>query len=125
MYDQKLVLEILTQVLTAVQTIIQRFEPVTSAQDFVKTPAGREKLDAICMQLIAIGESIKNIDKITGSSLLSQYPEINWKGVKGIRDVISHQYFDIDAEENYGVCSDYMVPLSETVQKMIDKFEQQ
>jgi uncharacterized protein with HEPN domain len=123
MYDQKLVSEILTQVRTAIQTIIQRFEPIKSAQDFVKTPEGKEKLDAICMQLIAIGESIKNIDKITGSSLLSQYPEINWKGVKGIRDVISHQYFDIDAEEIFGVCSENIIPLSVTVQKMIDELE--
>jgi len=36
-----------------------------------------EKLDAICMQLIAIGESLKDIDKITGGSLLTAYPEIN------------------------------------------------
>jgi hypothetical protein len=34
-----------------------------------------EKLDAICMQLIAIGEALKNLDKITADSLLSKYPE--------------------------------------------------
>jgi len=36
-----------------------------------------EKLDSICMLLIAIGESLKNIDKITKKSLLKQYPEID------------------------------------------------
>lgn len=119
MYDQKLVLEILNQIHNAVLTIIQRFEPIKSVNDFLDTPEGMEKLDAICMQLIAIGESLKNIDKITDKSLLCNYPDINWKGLKGIRDVISHQYFDIDAEEIFWACSNTLKPLSETLQKMI------
>ena len=45
------------------------------------------------MLLIAIDEGLKNIDKITNGSLLSTYPEINWKGAKAMRDIISHQYF--------------------------------
>ena len=43
-----------------------------------------DRLDAICMMLIAIGESLKNLDKVTGGRLLSKYPEIDWKGAKGI-----------------------------------------
>jgi len=31
------------------------------------------------MQLIAIGESLKNLDKITSHSLLSKYPKFEWK----------------------------------------------
>ena len=57
---------------------------------------GWKKLDAIRMQLIAIGEALKNLDKITADSLLPKYPQIDWKKVKGMRDVISHHYFDID-----------------------------
>mgnify|MGYP006924817888 FL=1 len=36
------------------------------------------KLDSICMKLTAIGESIKNLDKVTNRELLIQYPEIPW-----------------------------------------------
>ena len=49
------------------------------------------------MLLIAIGESVKRIDKATNKELLSHYPEIDWKGVMGMRDIIAHHYFDIDA----------------------------
>jgi len=38
-----------------------------------------EKLDSICMQLIAIGEGFKNLDKVTDHSLLPRYPEVDWK----------------------------------------------
>lgn len=47
-----------------------------------------ERLESTCMLLIAIGESIKGIDKITSKELLPQYPEVDWKGAMGIRDII-------------------------------------
>lgn len=41
-------------------------------------------LDAICMQFIAIGESLKGLDKITNNELLTTHPEIPWKRIKGL-----------------------------------------
>lgn len=51
------------------------------------------------MKLSAVGESVKNLDKITKREFLSNYPEIPWKNVMGVRDVIVHHYFEVDAEE--------------------------
>jgi hypothetical protein len=70
MYDKALAREILKQILQALRTILQRFEPVKSPDDFTGSPAWMEKLDSICMLLIAIGENLKNIDKVTGGLLL-------------------------------------------------------
>ena len=56
------------------------------------------------MLLITIGESLKNLDKVTNGELLPEYPEIEWKKVKGLRDIISHQYFDVNAEAIFDVC---------------------
>ena len=50
MYDIGFAREILHQILWSAETIARRFEPVTSAQDFLASDAGLEKLDAICMQ---------------------------------------------------------------------------
>jgi len=50
------------------------------------------------MQLLVIGETLKKLDKITEASLLPNYPQIDWKKAKGLRDIISHQYFDMNAE---------------------------
>ena len=69
------------------------------------------------MQFIAIGEALKNIDKITGGNLLSQYPEIDWKGAMGFRDIIAHHYFDIDAEEVFWICTNELAPLSAAVKR--------
>ena len=115
MYDKSLVIEILTQIEKAIKITLQRFEVVDSVDYFTNTPQGMEKLDSICMQLIAIGESLKNIDKITNKELLEKYPQIDWKGAKGMRDIISHHYFDIDANDIYFVCDTKLEELLETI----------
>jgi uncharacterized protein with HEPN domain len=119
MPDKALLVETLTQIFVAAQRILKRFEPIRTSDDFLKDEAGLEKLDAICMQLIAIGESLKNVDKITDKKLLSNYPAVDWKSVKGMRDIISHHYFDLDAEAVFDVCKNDMQALKETVKQIL------
>ncbi len=124
MYDRDLVLEILTQIYQAAATISKRFEPIKSANDFTDSEGGMEKLDAICMQLIAIGESLKNIDKITNKSLLHKYPQIEWDKIKGMRDIVSHHYFDVDAEVIFDVCKNHIDDLAKTINQIIKDISQ-
>ena len=77
---------------------------------------GLDRLDAICMQLIALGESVKNLDKVTEGQLLPRYPAIEWKRIMGMRDVISHHYFDIDAEMVFGACQKHIPALTQQVE---------
>jgi len=116
-------LETLKQVSIAAQRILLRFSKVPSVDYFVATDEGLEKLDAFCMQLIAIGESLKHIDKLTDKTLLPRYPEIDWKAVKGMRDVITHHYFDLDAEAVYDVCQNDIEPLLATINRIISDLE--
>lgn len=81
------------------------------------------KLDSICMKLTAIGESIKNLDKITNKELLVKYPEIPWKNVMGIRDIIVHHYFDVDADEIFRICKEDLPQLYEIIIRMINEMK--
>ena len=119
MYDRELVLAILGQIYQAAQTILKRFEPVKTVNDFTDSPAGMEKLDSVCMLLIAIGEALKNLDKTTKKSLLPQYPQVDWKKAKGMRDIISHHYFETDVEVIYDVCKNHIPELAQTINQMI------
>ena len=120
MYDKELVLEVLGQIRTASQTILGRFKSIKTVSDFTDSPAGREKLDSICMLLIAIGESLKKLDKITEGSLLPKYSQIDWKKAKGLRDIISHQYFDVNAEAIFDACKTKIQPLHDTITQIIE-----
>ncbi len=121
MYDKELVIEILNQIYKSAQTILKRFKPIKSPDDLIVTDEALEKFDAICMQLTAIGESLKNLDKITDNSLLPQYPQVDWQKAKGLRDIISHHYFDLNEEAIYNVCKDKIPELAQTINKIINE----
>lgn len=40
---------------------------------------------------------------------------------QGLRDIISHHYFDVDAEVIYDVCKNHINDLSVTIKKMLEK----
>jgi hypothetical protein len=51
------------------------------------------------MQYLALGEVVKQLDKLTGFTLQDQVPDQDWKGIMGFRDVLAHQYFNIDPRQ--------------------------
>jgi uncharacterized protein with HEPN domain len=119
MYEKGLIVDILNDVLSSMERVLGRFQVIRSSEDFVKDDVGREKLDSICMQLIAIGEALKQIDKLTGGELLTKYPEVDWKKAMGMRDIIAHHYFDIDHETVYVVCHEHIPEMREAVRRIL------
>lgn len=111
-----IILHTLDKIDVAINRLQERTTVIKSVDDFLLSPDGMEKLDAACMVLIAIGESIKNLDKITDGQLLPTYPSIPWKRVMGMRDVIAHHYFDVDAEVVYSVIAKEIEPLKAAIE---------
>jgi uncharacterized protein with HEPN domain len=122
--DNAEVVVLLEQVVEALERIPPRVESIETAAEFSRTAENRDRLDAICMTLIACGEAVKRVDRLTGGCLLARYPQVDWKGVKGVRDVIAHGYFDIDEEEIHSICVEDIPSLIETVHRMLDDLRQ-
>lgn len=118
-YDRELILNILDRVYNSIEQIERRSEHYHSGDDFLMTPTGVTVLDSICMQFIAIGESLKGLDKITSGTLLVTHPEIDWKHIKGLRDIIAHHYFDIDADQIWWIIEKELPSLKEAIFSMI------
>ena len=123
MFDRELLVADIKNIIWALKQISTRFQVIQSSDDFLKDDAGLEKLDSICMQLINIGEVLKQIDKLTDSKLLVNYPEIDWKKVKGMRDIITHHYFDIDAETIYTVCAEHVPAMKMVMVRILRDLE--
>jgi len=119
MHDNELSLEILHQIQESAQKVVQRFQTIGKPNDFTDTSNGVEKMDAICMMLIVIGESLKKLDKVTDNNLLSKYPDVDWKKAKGMRDIITHHYADINADTVFFTCKRKIPDLLGTIQKII------
>ena len=52
---------------------------------------------------------------------LPNYPEVDWKGAMGIRDIIAHHYFDIDETIVFDVVKNKLPGMLETINKMIEE----
>ena len=119
--QKEMLLSTLEDVKYSLELILKRANNINSSDDFLKDENGLQKLDSIAMRLSAIGEGFKNIDKLSNNQLLIKYPNIPWKNVKGIRDILSHHYFDLDAEVIFNICKKDANELLETTIKIIEE----
>ena len=120
MCKSQIIESLLKKILQTVERILANSETITSPSFYLLTPSGMERLESTCMLLIAIGEGVKGVDKLTDKKLLSFYPEMDWKGVMGLRDIIAHHNFDLDAEIVYDVIKHDLPKLKDVLQQIID-----
>ena len=123
MFDHEIIIDSLHKIRTAITTIMERATVVNELNDFLCSPDGMIRLDAICMNLIALGEAVKGLDKQTQGTLLSQYPEIHWSGVMRMRDKIAHHYFEIDTEIVFRTIEEDIPKMLNVIDKMLGDLE--
>ena len=61
--------------------------------------ANRQVQDAVIRRLEIIGEAVKNVD----DNFRNKYPQIPWKKIAGMRDIIAHEYFGVKLERVWDV----------------------
>ena len=119
MFDKEIAVDSLYIISKAIDTIQERASVVSDLDELLSSPDGVMRLDAICMNLIALGEAVKGLDKLTNGELLPKYPEVYWGGVMRMRDKIAHHYFEIDAEVVFMTIKEDLPPMKSTVNQMI------
>lgn len=108
--------ETLKNIDTAITRLQERTVQIHTVDDFLLSPFGMEKLDAACMVIIALGEAVKTLDKLTEKKLLPTYPSIDWKKVMGARDIMAHHYFEVDADEVFSIIKNDLTPLKQAIE---------
>ena len=83
----------------------------------IQTLADRFSVEGLalvrCMEVI--GEATKHIP----NELREQYPEIPWKRVAGLRDIMAHQYWAADMARLVETIENYFPQLQTVVQKIL------
>ena len=115
-----MILHILELIKSSLQEVSKRSDKISEPNDFLTSESGVILLDSICMKLSAVGESIKNLDKITNHELLPKYSEIPWKNVMGVRDFIVHHYFEVDADVIFDICKNDVPVLVSVITQMME-----
>lgn len=73
--------------------------------------------DAVISRLTQIGEAVKGA-QAGGIDLETIAPEVPWRQVAGMRDVLSHQYWRTDPEIIWGVVTKDLKPLEAAAKKV-------
>ena len=113
--SKEILVDLLELILEKATLVINRNQSITCAQDFLTSPDRMEKFDAACMLIQVVGETAKKIDDRTSSLLFAHYPQVYWRGVFGCRNIISHEYANIDYEIIWTVIRKHLPPLKETI----------
>lgn len=69
--------------------------------------------------LEVIGEAIKNLS----NDFRKKYPQIEWKKLAGLRDVLVHQYFGINYELVWDIVKNKVPELKNKVESIIEEIE--
>jgi len=90
---------------------IESFLKEISKESFFKDGL---RQSAVIRQLEVIGEATKNIP----DSFRKKYPEIPWKKIVGLRDIIIHTYFEIDLDITWEIIKKDLPLLKKQVQNI-------
>ena len=83
---------------------VDRTSHITSHHDFLCSPDNMDLFDATVLRVQVTGEMLKQIEDITQGQLLTPYyPQIPWRAIFGLRNVISHEYAMVDPEEFFRI----------------------
>ena len=93
---------------------------IQTINDFLSSPERMEKFDAACMLIQVIGETAKKIDDRTHSNLFKLYPQVYWRGVFGCRNIISHEYGNVDPAQILSIIKKYLPELISCIQQIIN-----
>ena len=109
---------LLTPLRQALERIERKATPLLTNPGLLDSEEGQDLLDVICMQFLAAGEALKRLEKLQPGLLATTFPDIDWRGAMGFRDVIAHQYFDLDAKQVLLICQEAMPGVLEAIRTL-------
>lgn len=91
--------------------LIQDYTAHKTITDFIKSV---QLQDSIIRRIEIIGEAVKNLP----DDVKNNYPEVPWKKIAGMRDVLIHEYFGIDLELTWQVVQKDIPDLKRKIMKI-------
>lgn len=101
--------------LSDILTSISKIKRYTAGMSYEQLITDELSFDAVVHNLQIIGEAVKNIP----SEIRDRYPQVEWRKMAGLRDVIAHAYFTIDDQIVWDIVQNKLDDLHQKIQQII------
>ena len=104
----------LTDIFESIE-LIEKYTESTTYKNFLNDNVIQ---DAIIRRFEIIGEATKNIPM----KIRKEYPEIPWRQMAGMRDMLTHEYFGIAIKRIWDTAQKDLPKLKKQIAKLLEKF---
>lgn len=99
--------------LDAIKKNIEYSEPYENADQFHQS---QRDFDAAMMNFIILGEMVARLS----DDFIEKYHYIDWFKIRGFRNIVTHEYFGIDAEEVWQIIQNHVPKLQNDLTKILN-----
>ena len=96
---------------------IARIREYAASLDEDSFATDQRTVDAVARNLDILGEAAKHVSE----ERRALCPEVQWRQIAGLRDVLIHQYFVLDIEILWDVITTKLGPLEEAVRRLLGR----
>jgi uncharacterized protein with HEPN domain len=110
-----------TAFLNDILEAISRVETYTEGTTLDEFSGNQMMQDAVVRNLEIIGEAVKRLP----DALRKKYPDIEWKKIAGLRDILAHAYFGIDIDIIWDVIHNKLPDFRDQIMLIHEKIQKE
>jgi len=95
---------------------IQRYIGTKTYKEFISDEI---LIDGVIRNLEIIGEAVKNVPEV----FKKKYPDIEWRKIAGLRDILIHEYFGVDFQILWDIVKNKIPKLNEELQGILNDLD--
>ena len=98
---------------------IAKIARYTEGMDATSFAADEFTVDAVLRNLEVLGEAARNVPE----EVRDAHPEIPWRRVVGLRNIVAHVYFGVDLENVWKIVSENVPPVRPALEGLLEELE--
>lgn len=111
----------LEAILESINLIQEWSKGRVTVDDFIMSSTGVMAFNACVMRFQVIGEHVGKL-LINEEHPLERYQQIPWHAIYGLRNIISHEYANIDEEVIVSAINNDLVSLKSVIEELLKKY---